>query len=138
VPKWRADIATQIGDRSGTPLPANNALLIRLEQGLFPPKSNGRIFIPGISEDDTSVGNITAAFTTTAVIPLLDGLVAQLEEESGGDGRWDLGVISTLVLDAAPPFKDWDAAFSQVFGVSASPIIATQRRRQTRVVGEAN
>jgi len=137
VPKFRLDLATQIGTRTGPSLPANNALLIQLQQGLFPSSSNGRIFIPGVAEGDTDVGNLTAAFTTAAVQPLVDALAAELVEDSGGTGRWKLGVISAKVLNAALPFKDWAGAFSEVFGVGGSPIIATQRRRQTRVIGAA-
>lgn len=135
LPKWRQDEAVQVGDRVGPALPANNAILMQLQQGLFPASSNGRIFIPGLAEGDTLVGNLTAAFMSGPLAALSAGMVAQLAEESAGTGRWDLGVISVKVLDAAPPAKDWQGAFSAVFGVGASPIVATQRRRQTKVIG---
>lgn len=135
--KFRLDRAAPAGLRPGPALPSNNALLLGLYQGLFPARSNGRMFIPGIAEGDTLIGNLTSAFASTQVTALINGLVAQLDEESGGTGRWDLGVISTKVLDAAPPFKDWAGAFSPVSSVAFNPIVATQRRRQTRVVGAA-
>jgi hypothetical protein len=137
TPKWRDDLPVQVGVRAGPALPSNNAMLMQLQQGLFPSSSNGRVFIPGVAEGDTLVGNLTGAFMSGPLTALAAGLVAQLAEESAGTGRWDLGVISVKVLDAAPPAKDWQGAFSQVFGVGPSPIVATQRRRQTKVVGAA-
>lgn len=135
--KFRTDIATQVGLRTGPSLPANNCILIGLIQGLFSARHNGRIFIPGPAESDTLVGNITAAFQTGPQQDFLDQLVSQLDEESGGTGRWNLGVINTDVLNASPPAKDWEGAFSQVISVTGSPIIAGQKRRQSKVRGAA-
>ena len=60
--KFRTDIVTQAGTRLAPSLPANNCILVGLSQGLFAAKHNGRIFIPGLAEDDTTVGNLTPAF----------------------------------------------------------------------------
>lgn len=133
--KWRTDITTQAGLRVGPSLPANNCCLIGLSQGLFAAKHNGRIFMPGVAEGDTIVGNLTVGFQTGELQDMVDALAPQLEEESGGTGRWNLGVINTLILDSSPPIKDWQSAFSQVITVSGSPIIAGQKRRQTKVLG---
>jgi len=135
--KFRTDITTQVGLRTGPSLPANNAILIGLSQGLFAARHNGRIFIPGVAEGDTLVGNLTTAYQTGPLQAFVDALALQLAEESGGTGRWNLGVINNLILDAAPPIKDWQSAFSQVVGVSGSPIIAGQKRRETKVQGAA-
>lgn len=135
--KFRTDITTQAGGRTGPSLPANNCILIGLSQGLFPARHNGRIFIPGPAEGDTLIGNLTSAFQTGPLQAFVDVLAPQLEEESGGTGRWNLGVINTLVLNSSPPIKDWQSAFSQVISVSGSPIIAGQKRRQTKVRGAA-
>lgn len=135
--KYRLDVATQAGSRVGPSLPSNNCILIGLQQGLFSARHNGRIFIPGVAESDTVVGNLSAAFQTGPLLTFVQTLSAQLEEESGGTGRWNLGVINTLVLNSSPPIKDWQSAFSGVTNTSGSPIIATQRRRQSRVKGAA-
>jgi hypothetical protein len=95
------------------------------------------MFIPGIAEGDTLIGNLAVAFQTTQLQALVDALAAQLEEESAGTGRWNLGVINGLILDSSPPIKDWQTAFSAVTSVSGSPIIAGQKRRQTKVRGAA-
>lgn len=134
-PKRRVDQAVQAGSRSGPALPANNAIHMELLQGTFSARSNGRIFIPGIAESDTDVGVLVTAFVTTQLAALRDALTQLLTEESGGSGRWELGVISTKVLNAAPPAKDWAGAFAPVIGAVGHPIIATQRRRETRAIG---
>lgn len=131
----RLDSSANAGLRLGAPLPANNTLLFNLGQGLFPPRSNGRINWPAISESDQVDGVITAAFLTDNVAPLQAKMLLPIAEESAGAGRWSLGVISAKVRDAAPPFKDWAGAFAAVVGISANPVLATQRRRQTKVMG---
>jgi hypothetical protein len=135
--KFRTDITTQVGLRVGPSLPANNCILIALSQGLFASRHNGRIFIPGPAEGDTLIGNLTAAFQTGPLQDFVDEITTQLAEESGGTGRWNLGVINNNVLDSSPPIKDWQSAFSQVINVAGSPIIAGQKRRQTKVRGAA-
>lgn len=135
APVFRVDTGNTPGGRTGPGLPANNSMLVSLFQGSFPSSSNGRINVPGVAEPDTNVGALSAAYIAAAVTPFLAGLVAILAEESAGLGRWQLGVISRLVLDAAPPAKDWAGAFSPVFATQVNPVIATQRRRQTRVIG---
>lgn len=135
--KWQTDIVPQVGLRLGPSLPANNAILIGLSQGLFSAKHNGRMFLPGLAESDTLIGNLDPAFSGFQLQTFVDALAATLEEESGGTGRWNLGVINGTILDASPPAKDWQAAFSQVVSVHASPIIAGQKRRQSKVRGAA-
>jgi len=135
--KFRVDVPTQVGLRAGISLPTNNAILIGLSQGLFSARHNGRIFLPGVSEDDTLIGNLTSAFQVGPLQALVDELVLQLAEESAGTGRWNLGVINGLILNSSPPIKDWQSAFSQVVSVSGSPIIAGQKRRGTQVIGAA-
>lgn len=122
------------GQRNGSSLPANNCLLIQLFQVSFPKTSNGRQFIPGLAEGDTDVGRITQAFADTQVSSYTTR-IAQSVSETNGTGHWLPGVISAKVRDAAPGFKDWEGAFSQVVGALGWPVIARQRRRQTKVRG---
>lgn len=135
--KFRTDITVQAGTRVGPSLPANNSILIALSQGLFAARHNGRIFLPGLAEGDTLVGNLTSAFRGFQLQSLVDALTIQLVEESAGTGRWNLGVINNLILDSSPPIKDWQSAFSAVISIAGSPIIAGQKRRQTKVKGAA-
>lgn len=137
VAKSRIDNTVQVGEEAGPSLPANNAILIGLSQGLFTPKSNGRLFMPGVAEGVTAVGVLTQAFLDGAVLDFTTVLLAELAELSGGTGRYRLGVISAKVRDAALPAKDWEGAFATVTSISRNPIIATQRRRQTRVIGRS-
>jgi len=134
-PRFRADSAASLGTRSVDSLPANNAMLMSLQAAGPSPRSNGRIFIPGIGETDTSVGVLTAAFLTGFADPLAAKLALTVPEDSGGAGRWDPIVISRIILDAAPPAKNWAGAALSVSSVTAQPIIATQRRRTTAVHG---
>lgn len=131
------DNAVQPGTIAGVSLPANNAILLGLKQATFTSKSDGRVFIPGVAETVTSAGVLTAAFLTGALKTFTDALILQLAQLSAGTGRWDLGVISAKVRDAAPPAKDWEAAFAPVTSISRNPIVATQRRRQTKVRGRS-
>lgn len=132
---YRHDFIVQPGGVTGPSLPANNSALFELSQSLFPQRSNGKIYWPGISENAAKDGVITNAAMTVDFAPLAVKMVDVIEEITAGAGRWQPGVISAKVRDAALPFKDWDGAFSPVVAVSAKALIATQRRRQTDVHG---
>lgn len=137
VEKWRVDDAVQVGDIAGPSLPANNAAVFTLHQSTFGARSDGRIFIPGIPESVTLVGVLTAAHLAGVLNTFAQALIDTLVQTSGGTGRWELGVISAKVRDAALPFKDWDGAFAPVTSITRNPIIGTQRRRQTKVRGRS-
>lgn len=135
VAKARIDNTVQVGGTAGPSLPANNAILLGLNQVFFAAKSNGRVFIPGVAEPQTTTGVLNTAFLDGVLLTFTNLLVAQLVQPSAGTGRWDLGVISAKVRDIALPAKDWEGAFSPVTSITRNPIIATQRRRQTKVRG---
>jgi len=125
---------TQGGTRTGSPLPADNAILLQLFQTTFPRTSDGRMFMPGISEADTIVGKLNQTFIDTQLSTLVTALANPISE-SGGTGQWTPGVISAKVRDAAPPTKNWAAAFAPIIGVQGWPVIARQVRRRTKVFG---
>lgn len=135
-PKFRLPNEVQAGQRPGPGLPANNALVVSLAQGTFPAKSNGRIFIPGLAEADTDVGIIDAAMQILVEL-FTDALLPPLNEPSPGNGVWELGVISQKVLRVPDAPPDWPGAFAPVTAISTSPIIQTQRRRQTKIIGQS-
>lgn len=136
--KHRFDTVTQVGAVAGQSLPANNALLFTQHQTLYTAKHDNRFFFPGVPETNTLVGVATAAYMSGPVQDLVTALITPIEEISAGTGRWQMGAINQSVLNSAPPAKDWQAAFSVVVELNATPIIATQRRRQTRVVGRSS
>lgn len=125
-----------IGSRVGNTLPADNCLLMQLLQGVHPRTSNGRLYLPGLSESDSDVGLIEAAFLGNQVTVLGNAISATLEE-NGGTGSWQPGVISAKVRDAIPGQKNWQDAFSPMIAALGNPVIARQVRRRTKVRGQA-
>lgn len=115
-------------------LPADNAILIQIFQSLYSKRSNGRVYIPGIAEADTVGGLLEQAYLTGPSQAFINQLALPVPEQTG-TGQWELGVVSQKILNAAPPFKDWDAAFSPITGMTTSPVIARQVRRRTRRLG---
>lgn len=118
-----------VGGRSGDPLPANNGLRIGVYQSVFPARSNGMFWVPFIPEADVVGNTVSVIYAAVAVDPFLTSL-GPLVEETPAAGQWRLGLLSRKFLSANP--GDFEGAFADATGVSASPIIGTQRRRTTR------
>jgi len=125
-----------IGARSGDSLPADNCLLMQLLQANHPRTSNGRLYLPGLSESDSDVGIIEAAFLGNQVVALGNSISSTLNENSGS-GSWNPGVISAKVRDAIPGQKNWEDAFSPMIAALGNPVIARQVRRRTKVRGQS-
>jgi len=136
-PKYIEQPLAGVGLRPGPALPANNAVVISIAQGTFPSKSNGRVYVPGVPEPDTTLGTIDAGYAAL-VQTLLTVLIAGIDEESPGNGHWELGVLSRLILEEGEGPPDWVNSFGAAQSLSASPIIKTQRRRTTKVIGANN
>lgn len=128
---------TQIGVRGSDALPASDNLVVKLDQATFSGKSNGRIFIPGLGEVDSDTGTVSGIFNVGPYADFIVKLATQIAELSAGTGRWDVGVISSKVLNAAPPAKDWAGAFAPVTTVTGNTIIGVMRKRRTRAYGVA-
>lgn len=126
--------STQVGTRLGTPLPSDNCILLQLFQATFPRTSDGRMYLPGISETDTTVGKLLQTFIDAQLATLVSVLQAPVNE-SGGTGIWEPGIISAKVRDAVPGVKNWPAAFAPIIGIQGWPVIARQVRRRTKVFG---
>lgn len=124
------------GGRTGAPLPANNCLLMKLSQSKFPRTSNGRLYMPGLSETDTQTGVILPDFLNGAVATL-GGVLANTLQENGGTGSWEPGVISAKVRDTPPGQPNWEDAFSPMIAAFGNPVIARQVRRTTKIIGVA-
>lgn len=125
------------GNREGRALPANNCLLIQLLQANFPRTSNGRLYLPGLTESDTDVGIIEGEFLGDQVAALGNRLATQLAE-NGGSGTWTPGVISAKVRDQGPGPPDWESAFSPMSAAFGNPVIARQVRRTTKIIGRGH
>jgi hypothetical protein len=111
--------------------------IIKQSQGTFSAKSNGRIFIPGVGENDTIVGQLDNTFLTGVAQFLADALAEVVVENGGGTGRWTPGIISRKVLNQGPPPKDWEGAFAPIGSMTAWVIISSQRLRKTPIIGHA-
>jgi hypothetical protein len=136
----RFDVVGGVGLRTGPALPANMAWLCKATQSLFGPKHNGRIYIPGLAETDTTIGVLTNAFATTEAAALATALATSIAQISAGTGVWSPGIINRTVLNfpriADPEAAlDWEGAFSPIATLNAWTIISSQRRRVSRVVG---
>jgi len=125
-----------IGARAGNALPADNCLLMQLLQANHPRTSNGRLYLPGLSETDSDVGIVEAAFLGNQVVALGNSISSTLNE-NGGTGSWNPGVISAKVRDAVPGQKNWEDAFSPMIAALGNPVIARQVRRRTKVRGQS-
>lgn len=134
IAKFIHSTGGRAGTRPAQALPANNAILVQLFQVSHPKTSNGRLYIPGLSENDSVIGRINAVFAGDELLSFTTR-IAQAVLEIEGTGHWVPGVVSAKVRDANPGFKDWEGAFSPMVGALGWPVIARQRRRQTRVVG---
>lgn len=136
---FRLDNTSQVGTRTGPSLPNNNALQMRIKQNTLNGKHDGRIYLPGVAEPDTNIGVLKAAFAATQMGAFVLALSTQIVETSGGTGRWSVGVINQTILNAAGPGnpKDWEGAYAVSTGITGHVIIATQRRRQTKITHTA-
>jgi hypothetical protein len=116
------------------------AWMIKATQTLFGPKHNGRIYIPGLAESDTTIGVLTNAFATTQAAALAAALATPIAQVSAGTGIWTPGIINRTVLELPRETEpddplDWQGAFSPIATLNAWTIISSQRRRATRVIG---
>jgi len=123
------------GNRAGRALPANNCLLMQQLQAAFPRTSNGRLYLPGLTESDTDVGIIEPGFLGNQVVTLGNAISALLAE-NGGAGSWRPIVISAKVRDAGPGPPDWESAASPIIASLGNPVIARQVRRTSKIIGQ--
>ncbi len=139
VATFKFDNSVQVGTRPGPSLPNNNALQVSIKQSTLGRKHDGRIYIPGVPEPDSNVGVLKVTYAATQLAAFVTKLSTQIVETSAGAGRWSIGVINQTILNAAGPGnpKDWEGAFAVSSGITGHVIIATQRRRQTKVLHRA-
>lgn len=111
------DPATYVGGRTGDSVPMTSGPLVVLV-GTDPSNATGRIFLPGLSEDDCIEGRVSDA-EITAINFLIDDLVAGFQVTPGVttyDAVW--GIYDRV-----------NNTFDTLLGAYVSPKIGTQRRR---------
>ena len=123
------------GKIAGPGLPANNSVQFDLIQTTFSARSHGRMNLPGIPESNASGGRLSTAYLSTQLTALAATLIAELVEPAAGAGRWEIGVISSKVRDAALPAKNWSGAFAPCVAINPISIISRQKRRASKVRG---
>jgi len=134
VPMSERMVGANVGLAAGAGLPSNCALNLGLIQAKFSQKSNGRIFIAGVPEGNTTIGIVKPGYSDGPWKAFADRLPLAFDSISD-TGRWFAGVISAKVLNAAPPAKDWEGAFAFITDSIRNPALAIQRRRTTKVFG---
>lgn len=124
----------QGNEGAGSILPANNGARLSISQSFFPSRSNGMVWIPGVSEGSIEGNNYKQAWLDGPAQSFIDALLQDIVE-TPNTGLWRLGVLSRKHLIANP--GDYAGAFADATGASMSPIVGTQRRRTTKRRGGA-
>lgn len=125
--------SSAIGQRSGEALPGSSCLVINFQQAAESAKANGRMFLAGISEDDTDGNIITNAFRDGALATFVGdwtGMVGDIILGSDG-GEYRQGMMSKL-LSLLPYTSAKYGTFLDAVDVNCNPILRTQRRRASR------
>lgn len=149
---WSTGTATTFGTVSSPALPGQLTLNLRLFQSTFGAKSDGRVFISGIPENQVENNLVLATFLSGPVKSFTDLLGWQAGQEiqaSGDTATFKLGMISAKAAYAPiqawidggmvgpKPGRDYGGAFAEVTGIERQSIIGGQRRRIFRTVGSA-
>lgn len=115
-----------------TAIPAQNAAVTSLKTALKSQRARGRIYWPGLTEDGTAGGVLTAPY-----IAAWNTFIAAIEANYLGSSPvsgWRLVVYSPEQLTAPPPppaFKPRPGTIvTPVTNVVLDPVVRSQRRRQ--------
>lgn len=115
------------GTRTGSSLPFTSAAVITKVTNAPNARHNGRVFIPGVSEDDTVDGTIVAALIALLVI-FGDQMEVELQTSLPQTARFEPVTISRTI-NGVPrvPIVGFD-----VISTTPRPTMHQQRRRLTR------
>lgn len=121
--RFDVSLATPVvGDRATTAASPQVACLVKKNTALGGRRNRGRMFIPWPAEGD--IGN--NGRLTPAALTALDGVATNLANlDAGGSSGGNFS--SLVVLHDSGPFPP-----TAITGFSASPVVATQRRRLDR------
>lgn len=115
----------------GECLPNQSAVVMGLRTGVKGGRRRGRMYIPGISESNHSLGRVTG--TQLTAIQALGAALISNYGPSGGDPDWRLQIYSPEGL-TAPPVKTFKprpgTIKTQVTSTDVDDLVASQRRRR--------
>lgn len=122
------------GDREGDCLPFVNCALVRLFQSAAGAKRNGRQFVPGLAENDTSNGKLDTGTLAAEIAALSNGLVNEISAAGpGGPVNFRPVVIGDFSADPNVPPATWEG--NDITIVNVSEVIYRQRRRRSKFAG---
>jgi hypothetical protein len=146
---YERDIQPAAGTQLGPSLPNNCAMMVKFTQQVFPKRTVGKTFIPGVPEAQTDKNILLAGFVNGPVLALLNKLQSPITSTPNG-GSWK-PVIRSFKAYYAPvqawkdggmvgprPDPDWYGSIADVTGISLGPAIRHQKRRGTKVRGMAS
>lgn len=119
------------GTVAGECLPNQATVVLGLRTGQKGGRHRGRMYIPGISESNHSLGRVTGT-QLTAIQALGAGLISNYGP-TGADPQWRLQIYSPEDLTPPPtkPFKPRPGTIkTQVRTVDVDDLVASQRRRR--------
>lgn len=93
--------STQTGQQTGSALPANCAALVAKQTGLGGPGNRGRIFVPGIPDDQVSAAGVLDNALRTVIQTAMDGLISVIIVDT--DTTFLHSIIHSAVVPAVPP-----------------------------------
>ena len=115
-------------DAIGEPMAQSNAAMLLLHQPAGSPRNNGKIYIPGISENQVEGNTWKTGFTSGVLLTLANKLETQVVEVSAGPGRWDPAILSKSF---SPPATPHGTALD-VTKITVSGRVSRQSRRRPR------
>lgn len=128
IPGVKFQLEDTTGFNAGDPLPAHNALVIKLLTDNTNPKHNGRIFVTGITENFMLNGLWDAIFLSTVVAALRAKLILTLVAAGPDDQEFKPVVLNKF--DSGAPIIP--PTTSNITGTTASGLVFRQKRRLTK------
>lgn len=123
-----SQLANQVGARPGQALPLTKAVVVGLNQSTGGAKRNGRVYLPGISENDTA-GNLMEGTQVMGFINTYFNAGVLVDTNFGGQD-WEFSMTVKEGIPASQGPRDWP-----VTSCSTRSIIYNQRRRVTNEWG---
>ena len=94
--------ASRVGLQAGAALPAHRPAVVKLFQVLFPPKSDGQVWMSGIPGVQVNGSVMISAYLLGPMAAFLAKLNTNVPEPSAGEGLWRIVVLSRKFLLANP------------------------------------
>lgn len=122
-----SQLLSATGARTGHAIPLVSAAVVRLTQSERPAKHNGRIYIPGISENDTDMSRLTA-------VPVIDGIRTRLQDVILVDGMYQ-GIQWAFSMVVRGGDRQSGFVNTPITSLQVQTQIGSQRRRITKEFG---